>query len=68
MDSHATFLILSRSLTLLALSPLINLPKMYFCILCRDSLMFLMLGARYSINLYNKTALNSPSYDSRSVT
>ena len=45
-----------RSLMLLALSSSMDLPRMYFCILIRDSLIFLMFDAKCSKESWSKIA------------
>jgi len=54
MNSQAALPIPSRSLTLLALFPLIDLPRMYFHILVRESLMILASNAKCSIDPYKE--------------
>ena len=55
-----------RSLRLLALSLLIDLPAMNFRILVSNSLILRVLEARCSIELCNKTAWKFPSQESGS--
>ena len=55
MNSQMALPMPFRSLRSLALSPLIDLPAMNFCILVSNSLILRVLEARYSIEPCNKT-------------
>jgi len=61
INSHAILLIPSRFLTLLALLPLMDLPGMYFHILMRDSLIFLMSNTKCSKEPWSEIAWKLPS-------
>ena len=56
MKSHTALPTPFKSWTLLVLLLLIDLPKIYFYILEREFLMFLMSDAKYSIDLWREIA------------
>ena len=66
MNPQATSPMPSRSLTSFTLLPTIDLLRIYFCILLRNSLIDLILDVKCSKELWSKTVWKLPSQDSGS--